>query len=366
MIPTEIDFGPRIDKSPYFEATIAAGATAFTVYNHMYMPTSYGDPKGEYWRLLTGVTMWDVAAQRQIEIAGTDAHEFLGYLSCRDLSSLEIGQARYAPMCDYEGVLINDPVVLRVDESTWWASIADSDFGLFCAAIAAERDLDVRVSALDVAPLAVQGPRAVDVMSVLLGSGVWDMSRFRYQRTSIQGNEVWVGRAGWSKQDGFEIYLINPGFGDALWTHVAGAGREFDMAPGAPNSAERIEGGLLSYRTDTGVDTDPYEAGLGRWVDLDDRDFVGRAALLDRLERLDRCTRVGILIDSGEPIRCTEPWPIHGGIGVVRAAAWSPRLETTVGVALVKKAQYRPGTDVLVVDESGHELAGRLTSFPMA
>ena len=79
--PPAITIGPRVRQSPFYDATRAAGATAFTVYNHMYMPTSYGDTEAEYWALVKGVTLWDVSAERQIEISGPDAEAFTQLLT---------------------------------------------------------------------------------------------------------------------------------------------------------------------------------------------------------------------------------------------------------------------------------------------
>ena len=104
----EITIGSRIRKSPFYASTIAAGVTHFTIYNRMYMPTSYGDPLGEYHRLTTGVSMWDVGAERQVEITGPDARAFVERVSARDVSGLTPGRARYAPICNHDGILIND------------------------------------------------------------------------------------------------------------------------------------------------------------------------------------------------------------------------------------------------------------------
>jgi len=81
-----ISFGPRVRKSPFFDATLRYGARAFTVYNHTYMPTCYSSPVDEYWSLVNNVTLWDVSCQRQIEITGPDAFAFIQILTPRDMS----------------------------------------------------------------------------------------------------------------------------------------------------------------------------------------------------------------------------------------------------------------------------------------
>jgi len=116
----EIGPNTRLRVSPYYEATINEGVTAFSPYNSMLMPVSYGNPMAEYRRLTTTVAQWDVSVQRQVEIRGPDAARLVQVLSVRDLSNCFIGQGKYVPMCDHRGVLINDPVVLKLDEDRFW------------------------------------------------------------------------------------------------------------------------------------------------------------------------------------------------------------------------------------------------------
>src|ERR1700690_2732540 len=129
----------RLRPSPFYEATLAAGATAFITYNHMLMPTSYGSPEEEYWRLLTGVSQWDVACERQVELKGRDAGRLVQILCPRNLARCEVGQGKYVPLCNHAGTLINDPIVLKFDDDSYHFSIADADIWIWARAIAAER-----------------------------------------------------------------------------------------------------------------------------------------------------------------------------------------------------------------------------------
>ncbi|GIT76384.1 MAG: hypothetical protein Ct9H300mP31_09150 [Acidimicrobiaceae bacterium] len=131
----QIGLGSRIRKSPFFEALVRHGLTHVTVYNHMYMPGSFGDPDEEYRALVERVSLWDVAAERQVEVVGPDAFALCQYVSARDLRGMKTGRVRYAPMCDYDGILINDPMVLKLAEDRFWISIADSDLLLWCRAV---------------------------------------------------------------------------------------------------------------------------------------------------------------------------------------------------------------------------------------
>ena len=171
----------------------------------MYMPTSYGDPMAEYERLVNGVAMWDVAVERQVALKGPDALKLARILTPRNLDGLQIGQGKYVPMCNYQGYLINDPILLQIDEDEIWLSIADSDIGLWVSAVAGTLGLDVSVFEPDVSP-AVQGPKAVEVVASLFGDWVRDFTLFRLALRKLTGYR-WCYRSGWSKQGGFELYL---------------------------------------------------------------------------------------------------------------------------------------------------------------
>ena len=90
-----IQRGARLRRSPYFESTLRAGCLGYTVYNHMFLPTRYDALQAEYEKLLTGVTVWDVSVERQVEIPGPDAFEFTNLLTPRDLSRCAVGQGKY-------------------------------------------------------------------------------------------------------------------------------------------------------------------------------------------------------------------------------------------------------------------------------
>ena len=177
------------------------------MYNHMFMPTSYGDPAAEYDRLINGVAMWDVAVERQVALKGPDAMRLARLLTPRNLDGLVIGQGKYVPMCNYEGAVINDPVLLQLDKNEIWLSIADSDILLWAAAIAGAYGLHVRVYEPDVSPLAVQGPKSFDVVAHLFGDWVRELKYFGFRTTELAGIPLLVARSGWSKQGGFELYL---------------------------------------------------------------------------------------------------------------------------------------------------------------
>ncbi len=347
----EITIGSRIKKSPFYAATIEAGVTHFTIYNRMYMPTSYGDPLGEYHRLTSGVSMWDVGAERQVEILGPDARSFCDRVSARDVSKLKPGRARYAPICNHDGILINDPIALCLTEERWWLSIADGDLLQHCQAIAGSEGFDVDVFEPDVSPLAVQGPKAADLARDLFGTELVEtLGFFHHREVELDGIAMVVCKSGWSRQGGYELFLTDGTKGQALWELVATAGEKYGIAPGTPHHMERIENGLLSYGSDTDDDTDPIEAGLSQWCDMD-RPFVGRDAIAARHEEPEhRRTLVNVyvdVVDRNELWTADQPYPasVDGQpAGSLRTAVWSPKLARFIGLALIPRRHAEPGT----------------------
>jgi len=362
-----IVLGPRVRKSPYFDATVAAGATHFTVYNHMYMPISYGDMEAEYWRLVRGVSLWDVAAERQVEIGGRDAEALVRYLTPRDLAACRVGRARYVPLCNHHGHLINDPVLLRLSADRFWLSIADSDMLHWVRAVAAEGGFDVSVHEPDVSPLAVQGPLAVEVVASLFGEHVRSMKLFQFEETDLDGIPLVLARSGWSRQGGFELFLMDGNRGVELWDRVAAAGAAHGIGPGAPNPVERVESALLSYAADNEPDSSPFEVGLGSFVHVDRDDaFIGKEALTRIAGEGPPRKLVGLFV-HGERLAGNEhPWPVSDNkgerMGAVRVAAFSLRLERNIAIALVDTRAA--GMDELVVETPLGSRQANVTDLP--
>lgn len=358
----------RVRPSPFYEATVADGVQSFTVYNHMLMPTGYGDPEAEYWRLINGVAMWDVAVERQVELAGPDAFKLAQLLCPRKLDSMPDGVGWYVPLCDHKGVILNDPVLLRHSKDRFWLSIADSDVLWWVRAIASERSLDVDVFEPDVSPLAVQGPRAEDTVANLLGEEIRTIRHFRFRAIDLDGIPLVVARSGYSKQGGFELYLCDGSKGTELWERVKQAGEPYGIGPGTPNPVERVESGLLSWGSDTDHRTNPFEVRLGRYIDLDaPDDVVSIKALRDiHAEGVHR-HQVGFYLDTPEALG-----PMHHRlavhqdgrtVGELTAIAWSPRLERNIGLGLVERSA-EPGSTVSVSLPKCGQVQAKVAELP--
>jgi glycine cleavage system aminomethyltransferase T len=358
---------PRLRPSPFFEAAVTDGLKAANVYNRMIMPTSYGDPEGEYWRLINGVSQWDVGVERQVQLKGPDAGRLVQILSPRDLSGCMVGQGKYVPLCNHRGTIINDPIILKLADDLYWLSIADSDIWFWAGAIAAERGLDVEVSEPDVSPMALQGPKAEEVVAHVVGGWVKELKYFWFRETEIEGIPVAVQRSGWSKQGGFEIYLRDGNQGTRLWNIFKEAGQPWGIGPGAPATAERTESGLVSVGGDTDDQTNPFEVRLGKYVDLHvPDDVVGIKALRTiRAEGVKR-HQLGLVLEGERPAPLgfrREDIVFEGAkVGMMTNCVWSPRMKTNIGYALIS-VQVQAGQTVQVLRDHG-PVSARLVELP--
>jgi len=358
----------RLRPSPFFNSVVAEGCTNASIYNRMILPASFGDKDKEYWDLLNGVVMWDVGAERQVQLEGPDAGKLAQILSPRDLSKCKIGQGKYVPLCNHDGILINDPILLKLREDLFWFSIADSDIWFWARAIAAERGLDVKISEPDVSPLAVQGPKAGAVVSSIFGDWVHDLKYFWFAESEINGIPVAVQRSGWSKQGGFEIYLRDGTRGDELWNIVKEAGAPFDIGNGGPTSPERTESGLVSCGSDSDGTTNPYEVRLGNYIDLDvPDDVIGIQALRRIHAEGPKRHQLGLILEGETPDPLSFHWEditVDGQkVGDMTNCVWSPRLSKNIGYALISRS-CTIGDTVTLSRSGGRKVVATLVDMP--
>lgn len=366
-----ITISPRLRMTPFHDSTVAAGLSDITIYNKMILPLSFGDLKAEYDRLLNGVAIWDVAAERQVQISGPDSAACVQYLTARDLSKQKEGQGYYVAMCDHQGRILNDPVLLRLSGGRYWFSLADADMLLWCKAIAAERGFDVEVTEPDVSPLAVQGPKAEDLIAELFGDHIRDLRYFWFIETDLAGIPLVLCRSGWSKQGGFELFLQDSTRGNDLWNLIWAAGEKYDIGPGAPNHVERVESALLSWGGDTTPDSNPFEAGMGRYVHTDiEADYIGKAALQKIVasggpERL----LTGLIVDAD----VADAWPLPERtpvtkdgeqVGTLSAVVYSHRMGKTIGLAQIKRELVEAGNQIVQVQGPGGTNTATITAIP--
>ena len=351
-------FGTQIRKSPYFDATVRWGAKKFSVYNHMYIPRDFGDPEQNFWNLVNDAILCDVAVERQVEITGPDASKFMQMLTPRDLSNMSVGQCKYIFITNEEWGILNDPILLRLGENHFWISLADSDILLWAQGVSVHSGLKVTIREPDVSPLQLQGPKSGEVMKALFGKSIIDLKYYWFRQTELDGIPLIVSRTGWSCELGYELFLQDGSLGDKLWEKIMAAGSPIGLKPGHTSSIRRIEGGMLSYQADADINTNPYELGMERFININmEADFIGKEALIRIRENGVIRKQVGLRIEC-DPLK--EPnttfWEIIKNgktIGKVTSAVYSPRLEQNIALAIVSIEYTEIGNLVEVSMQSG-------------
>lgn len=336
----EFSFGTQVRKSPYFDATVRWGAKGFSVYNHMYIPRDFGDPVQNFWNLVNDAILCDVAVERQVEITGPDAAQFVQLLTPRNLSECAVGQCKYVLITDENGGVLNDPVLLRLAENHFWLSLADSDILMWAKGVAVNSGLDVNLGEPDVSPLQLQGPRSGDIAKAIFGERIDGLKYYWLEEFELNGIPLIISRTGWSSELGYEIYLRDGSRGNELWDHIMEIGKPMGLVPGHTSTIRRIEGGMLSYQADMDYTVNPFELGLGRLVDLEmDANFIGKEALKKIKSEGVKRHQVGIEI-SCTPLKHpnTSYWPIMVGseeVGYITSAVYSPRLDKNIALAMM-------------------------------
>ena len=352
----------RIRKSPWWHLSKAAGCWAYTTYNHMYHPRAYFSPEeggllGEYRYLTQHVSMWDVAVERQIQVKGPDAADFVNLLITRDVHALlPTMQARYVILCNQHGGIINDPVLLRVADDEFWFSISDSDVLLWAQGVNASAGYDVAINEIDVSPVQIQGPKSVLLMEKMFGPHLREIPYYGLIHETLNGRAVTISRTGFSAEVGFEIYLHDATLhADDVWPYILEQGREFDLRVIAPSHIRRLEAGILSYGQDMDIENNPYEARLGWQVDLGKDRFIGKDALVEIAKEGVEQRLVGLRA-GGDPILWYNEgfYPVRDidtgdDVGYVTSAFWSPNVGSNIALAVMPATHWKRGTRVEVL-----------------
>jgi len=364
----DFGFGTQIRKSPFFDATVRWGAKAFSVYNHMYIPRDFGNPEENYWNLVNDAILCDVAVERQVQIKGPDASKFVQMMSPRDLSSMQIGQCKYVILTNQDGGILNDPVLLKVADDCYWFSLADSDILLWAQGIATSGDFDIEIYEPDVSPLQLQGPKSRDIMVKIFGKKIHDLKYYWFEKFQLGEIELLISRTGWSSELGYEIFLLNASQGDKLYEEIMLIGEEMGLRPGHTSTIRRIEGGMLSYHADMDINTNPFELGLDRLIDLDKEfDFIGKEALIKIHNNGVERRQVGLTIED-EPLNGpnTRFWNVMDDnqvIGRVTSAVYSPRIKENIALAMLKIEYTSIGTEVKI-DLGAKKVVAYVTEKP--
>jgi len=356
--------GARMRRTPFYEATQKYGPKGFTVYNHMYFPIRFSTFEDEFDALLNHVTLWDVAVERCLEISGPDGFRFAQLLTPRNLSRCAVGQAKYVVICDSDGGIINDPVLTRMDENTFWFAMASSDALLYARGLKnAYPDLEVTIREADVAPLQVQGPKSKQLMADLVGEHIGSLKYYHWTRAEIAGAPVVITRTGWTSEVGYEVYLTDTSKGTEVFEAIMRAGEPHHLVPTGPSDIRRIEAAIFNWGADMTYENNAFELRLDRLIDFDlaDSSCISIAAYR-RIQREGVERKINGVVIDGEafPDLNNTKWPAYVDgrlLGKVTSAIHSPRLNQNIGYCWLPTANSKLGQKVTVETEWGPRTA---------
>jgi glycine cleavage system aminomethyltransferase T len=224
--------------------------------------------------------------------------------------------------------------------------------------VAVHSGLNVHITEPDVSPLQLQGPNSGLIMQALFGDSITALKYYWLREVELEGIPLVVSRTGWSSELGYELYLRDGSKGDQLWELIMAAGAPHGLKPGHTSSIRRIEGGMLSYHADADIDTNPFELGFDRLVNLDmDAEFIGKDALRRIKQEGPTRNQVGLVLDCAPITRPnTTFWVIQqdgATIGKVTSAVYSPRLKQNIALAMVATDAAILGAEVEVLTDTG-------------
>lgn len=352
--PVEMLISTRVRKSPYWHLSHEAGCWRATVYNRIYHPRGYVRPEDggamvEYDALVNHVTLWNVAVERQIQVKGPDAEAFVDYVITRDATRIAPMRGKYVILCNEEGGILNDPVLLRVAQDEFWFSISDSDIEWWLRGVNVGKRFDVSIAEIDVCPVQIQGPKSEALMVDLFGEQARDIPYYGLMEGQVAGHDVIVSQTGFTGEKGYEIYLKDATkHAEDMWYKILDVGYRHQLMVIAPAHHRRIAAGILSWGQDIDQECLPFQCNLAYQVP---RKKAGPYIGKERLEAVRaeieagrppfKMTMVGLAL-GGKPITDYAPdfWLISGEdrgdpIGYVTSPWYSPELETNIALGWV-------------------------------
>lgn len=354
-------------ESPLLAEHVAAGAV-LTTFAGWRMPLRYGSELAEHHAVRTSAGLFDLSHMGQLEVSGPTAGRVLDQALVSVVSRLDPGRARYTVVTRQDGGVLDDLIVYRLtpDEYLVVANAANREL---VRDVLTERSAGTRTAVVDRtehrALLAVQGPAARGVLAPLTTDA--DLTALRYfgiTTARVADVPALLARTGYTGEDGFEISLPAAG-APAVWRALLAGGAEHGLVPCglACRDTLRLEAGMALYGQELTTEISPFEAGIGRVVNLD-HSFVGRAALAMRASRPAGRVLVGLRGEGRRAARTGYP-VVRGGqvVGEITSGALSPTLGYPIAMAHVDRSAAGVGTR-LEVDVRGTALPMEVVPLP--
>ncbi|MEM9775660.1 MAG: aminomethyltransferase family protein [Chloroflexota bacterium] len=354
----------RYEQSPYLSKYMVDDAI-FGLYASRFYPLSLGgDPINEYWNLRKKAMLYDVP-EKPLEIKGADAVKLLEGVFTRKIGSLKQWRARYAIACTPRGGILMDGVLIRLAEDHFWYVQADGEFETWLLAHSAGLDVTIRDPKSWV--LQIQGPNSLKILEAASNKSIDDFGYFHAGEFDFNGENLLVTRTGWTGETGFEIYSRPEIDHLGLWDYLLEVGRPFGLQFGSLESMgmRRIEAGILDNGTDIDPSMNPFEAGLGMFVNFKKDDFVGREALTNTNQAQ---LLFGLVTETGMPQTNCDVLLAGESVGRMTTGGWSPTLEKGIGYVRFARPHAEGeswlGKGITLVDRQGEHHLAEVVTLP--
>ena len=315
-----------------------------------------------YWKIRQEL-IFRHTGEHPYEISGPDSLKLLQKIFPRDISKIKIGRCSYQFACYHDGGMITDGILLRIDQNKYWFAQAEGD--MFSWYKAQAEGLNIKIDEPNVWISQVQGPRSMELLDLLTKTNISsNWKYFDWKEVNISGEKTIISRSGFSNELGWEIYFRPENNIEKLGDLILEEGSKMGMIITATPvfRCRRIEAGLLSAGQDFTNKTNPYSVGLGRFVDIDKENFIGKEALQKANKK---CLTWGIRVDGGTAIRGKSLKINSKVVGEVTSSTWSPYQVCGVGIVHMQDSNYGPGTLLDVDCTNGKIHKGELCKLPM-
>lgn len=352
-------------NTPFTEFHRAAGAKLVD-FAGFEMPVRYTGDVREHLAVRNGVGLFDITHMGEFEVRGAGALAFLNRCVTNDVAALAVGQALYSPMCRPDGGIVDDLLVYRYADH-YMVVVNASNMAKDFAWLESQKSGDVSLvdRSATTALLAVQGPKAADVLRGHVPAAALELGFYRFTTGELFGVPATISRTGYTGEDGFELYFATE-HGERVWNVLMEAGRPHGLeliGLGARDTL-RLEMAYMLYGNDIDDTTTPLEAGLGWTVKLAKAEFNGKDVLVKQKAEGLRRRLVGFELDGRRVPRHGMKIVADGReVGVVTSGTFSPSLNKPIGMGYVEASLAPLGTNI-EIDTGGTRLPARVTARP--
>ena len=323
---------------------------------------SNATPDQMYWKTRKEIILRHTG-EYPYEISGPDSLKFLEKIFPRNISKIKVGRCSYQFACYHDGGMITDGILLRLEENKFWFAQADGD--LFSWYKANAEGYNVKISDPNVWISQIQGPKSMELLSKLIKEDIAEKwNYFDCKEVTILSEKIIISRTGFTNELGWEIYFRPENNAEKIGDLILSEGKKMGMILTATPSfrGRRIEAGLLSAGQDFDKNTNPFSVGLGKFVDLDKKDFIGKKAL-SNLEK--KCRTWGLRVKESVALKGENIFSNNKVIGRVTSSTWSPFQVCGVAIIHLNNDQFGPSSVIDVQCSDGKIYKGEICSLPM-